>query len=203
MKPSAHFIENIPELRVFLEQVSVEVIGGKRKPVKNWGKGYRADEKRLLADGREVDLREFAGFGASRICDYFRPAGEPDDEVMHVIEDSNLKAKEQTLRNRHDEEAMQALLRQKYRLKAYGSMLILHRLFLGSVSDADAPRKLLNMPCRFWLVVNDIPPKDALAFGWLSSSLRSGLEGLYSKGVAVLGIEMFEGQGKALFKRGR
>lgn len=199
MKPSAHFIENIPELRVFLEQVSVEVIGGERKPVKSWGKGYRADGKRLLDDGREIDLREFAGFGASRICDYFRPI----NGVMHVVEDSNLKAKEQTLRDRHDEKAMQALLRQKYRLKAYGSMLILHRLFLGSASDSDAPRELLNMPCRFWLVVNDIPPKDAHAFGWLSSSLKSGLEGLYSKGVAVLGIEMFEGQGKALSKRGR
>ena len=196
MKPSAHFIEGIPELQVFLEPVSVEVIGNKPLPIKSWGKGYRADAKRLLPDGQEIDLKEFAGFGASKICDHFRPG----NGVMHVIENSNLTARVQTLRNLHKEKTVQELLRQRYRLKAYGSMLILHRLFLGASSGSDAPQELLNMPCKFWLVVNDIPSKDIQAFSWLNSSLNGGLKGLYSEGVIVLGVKMFEGQGKVLFK---
>ena len=196
MKPSAHFIEDIPELQVFLEPVSVKVIDDEPMLIESWGKCYRADAKRLLPDGREIDLKEFAGFGASKICDHFRPG----NGVMHIIEDSNLKAREQALRDRHEEKTVQLLLRQRYRLKAYGSMLILHRLFLGASSGSDAPQELLNMPCRFWLVVNDIPLKDTHAFGWLSSSLNGGLKGLYSEGVVVLGVEMFEEKGKALFK---
>ena len=199
MKPSAHFIEAIPELQVFLEPVAVEAIADKPMPIKSWGKGYRADAKRLLPDGREIDLKEFAGFGASKICDCFRPG----NGVMHVIEDSNLTARAQTLRNLHKEEMVQTLLRQRYRLKAYGSMLILHRLFLGVSSGSDASQELLNMPCKFWLVVNDIPSKDIHAFGWLNSSLNGGLKGLYSEGVVVLGVKMFKGQGKALFKHER
>ena len=198
MRPLAHFIEDIPGVRVFLEQVAVEVIGGGLKPVKGWGMAYRADGKRLLHDGRKMDLREFAGFGASRVCDYFCPKGG----VMHVIEDSNLKAQEHGLRSAHGVVAMQALLRRKYRLKAYGSMLILHRLFLGSPPGVDGARELLQMPCKFWLVVNDIPLKDADALGWLRSSLKSGLKDLYSEGVSVLGVTMFEGEGRALSKQG-
>ena len=71
---------------------------------------------------------------------------------------------------------MQKLLRQRYRLKAYGSMLILHRLFLGASSGSDASQELLNMPCKFWLVVNDIPSKDIHAFCWLNSSFKRRAE---------------------------
>ena len=162
---------------------------------------YEVDKKHQLPDGRKIDLKEFAGFGVKFgadgdesspgfICDYLIPF----DDAMCVVEHSQLVRQMKDLSRQQEPKCMRESIKREFRLKAYGSMLVLHRLFLihYPVVNEETAREFSNMPCKFWVVATDAQADEQIAaLQFLSDSLKDGLAGLYS-GAEVLTVDMFK-----------
>ena len=198
MNVLAKFLGGITKLQVFRVR-KIEKLGESR--VNILCEAYQADKK-CTVDGQKIDLKEFAGLGTEFgaigggeskpgfICDYFVPL----DDAMCVVEHSQMLRQMKNLKEERGVSLMRETIKREYRLKAYGSMLVLCRLFLRhSVVNQQRAKEFTEMPCKFWVVVTDaLEDEQIRAFQFLSDSLKDGLDGLYSSGVAILTVDMFK-----------
>lgn len=123
-------------------------------------------------------------------CDYIFIT----EEVIFLLEDSNLKAKKDDLQNNclrsvKDDASKEKLLRKiisdEQILKAYAGLLLLCRLISQSKEAMDLMK---GKKKHFWVIINDDDPSDPKGFDYLGEEISKTLRPLVSK-VAVLGHE--------------
>ena len=186
------FIGKIPELKQRLGPV---VMDG--EPVAMVPKAYKVDGK--------PSMHALAGIGGYRVCDYFLPT--QDGAV--VIEHSWLVREMKGMQNEHGKDTVRELLAREYCLKAYGSMLVLCRLFFQvGAGDAEKAEEFAKMRGEFWIVISDAKTPDeeqksVRAFQFLTEALNERARPLFSKS-KVLGKNMLKGElGKLAQPKGK
>lgn len=143
------FLGGIPELKGRLESIP-----HLDSPMSQRHRGYKADRPGKKAKA----MHALAGLGSFRVCDYYLPMGAR----MLVIEDTELKASVRDKQAGRSAAALVELHADELRLKAYGSMLVLYRLFVKHFpGDAEQAAEMDQMPCQFWVVATDLDAPDA------------------------------------------
>ena len=172
-------------LQDFLKPVEVE---GVEKPFPV--QAYAVDKP---CGNNGTRLMDQFGMGSSHCCDYIYVN---NSEVL-LLEDSNLKAKKDQLKNEcfcsvQDEQTKEKLsrkrIREEYVLKAYASLLLLCRLIS---KDKDARQLMENKEVRFCVIINDSHASDSRAFQNLGNSISGSLGSLVSR-VFVWSLEQAE-----------
>ena len=142
-----------------------------------------------MVDGKP-SMHALAGIGGYRVCDCILPT--QDGAVM--IEHSWLKREMKNMKKDHGYDSARELLIREYCLKAYGSMLVLCRLFFQSdPKHSDEMKKFAGVRCEFWIVISDAKTedKDVMAFQFLKDALDKRAYPLFSKS-KVLGKNMLK-----------
>lgn len=128
---------------------TIEIAG---KPLGEGDKAYKMDGGR-----NKPDMREHAGLGSCKCCDYFLPNGE---EVVLIEETQlfktimNLKKEYSYLPHKDKGSFVLRCIENKHHLKVYGAMLVLCRL----AAKCDEAKELIRgrEQHAFWLVVSGI-----------------------------------------------
>ena len=168
------FLGKIPELK------------GRFRPVVLEGEPVSPLPLAYMVDGKP-SMHKLAGIGGYRICDHYLPTC--GGAVM--IEHSWLQLEIRRMQKEHGKNTAEELLAREYCLKAYGSMLVLHRLFLQhSAESADQREKFNGMHGEFWIVISDAKNSDeeikaAIAFQFLKDILDKRARPLFSKSKVI------------------
>lgn len=136
----------------FLEGITVA-----GEPLEPKRQAYRMD-----GDPPDPEMRRMAGLGACNCCDYF--AFGSSNKVI-LIEETRLAKQIEDLMERFSylsstdqKDHVTKLILQENRLKAYGSLLVLCRLFCNKENGA-APISL-ETKYSYWLVASSAGPTD-------------------------------------------
>lgn len=162
-------------LEEFLEDITVA-----GAPLVPQHKAYRMD-------GESPDMRKKAALGKCNCCDYFVFGSE---NAVILIEETRLEDQIRNLMNKYDyldstdkRDHVTKLMLQENRLKVYGSLLVLCRLFCGA-ADGAAASISLDTKYSFWLVASVSEQTDeVIPVDHLKDRLYGELRGLLSKTV--------------------
>ena len=164
-------------LEEFLEDITVA--GAQLEPR---CKAYRMD-----GTSPSPDMREKAGLGTCNCCDYFIFGSDKD---IILIEETRLAEQIKDLMQKYsylnfpDQQGhVTKIILQENRLKVYGSLLVLCRLFCR---EADGVAASVSPDTRysFWLVASvEEPADEIIAIDYVRDRLNVELRGLLTKAV--------------------
>ena len=148
------------------------------------GAEYKAYKMDSSIEGQ--DMRKTVDLGTCHCCDYFLAK----DRSIIFIEETRLLERVRAIREKYNylndkdkDEIVNARLRERLQLKAYGSMLVLCRL---TAKCPDAETLVKNKKYHFWLVAGSMDSADDKKyFDNLRDSLRGDL-------MQVLGKTLFD-----------
>lgn len=105
-------------------------------------------------------------------CDYIYPTSKS----ILLIEDTNLMAKKNELKEKHNpESSISELIRYELLLKAYGSLLLFHRIL---VQCEDAEDLVDDKTLSFWVIASDADSSEARTFDSIRDRIKSTLNPL-------------------------
>lgn len=182
MNSPIDFIGKIPELKDRLGPVVVD------------GEAVSATPLAYEVDGNP-SMHTMAGIGGYRVCDYILPTREGAVTIEH----SWLVREMRNMQQKHGKDSARELLAREYCLKAYGSMLVLYRLFFrANVKNADKVAELAEARGEFWVVISDAKTSDeerksVMAFQFIKEALDERARPLFSKS-KILGKSMLKNE---------
>ena len=176
----------------FPAKILSAIPGAQLRQITLQGEEISVKVKAYKVDGHP-SLHALADIGGYRICDHFLPMGDE----MCVIEDAYLAEQQEKLRREFRDNAADKLLQRRYCLKAYGSIIVLYRLFLGHFPENGGHKQageMRAMRCRYWVVATDANfqnNRHIKVCQFLQSSLLRRLKPLF-KEVEVMPKAKFE-----------